>query len=74
MDGPGRRHAGHAGSVDGAELHLGDVEGHMGGLEAGLHHLQRTGEDGAHRTPASRRGGEEPGDREAQRRIVNGEI
>ena len=53
--GPGRRHAGHAGSVDGAELHIGDVEGDMGGLEPRLHHLQRTGQDGAHCTPASRR-------------------
>lgn len=47
--------AGHAGSIHSAELDFRDVESDGGGLQPGLHHLQRTGQNGSDCPPTSRR-------------------
>lgn len=46
---------GHTGSVDGAELDFRDVESDGGGLQSGLHNLQRTSQNSAYCTTTSRR-------------------
>lgn len=56
VQGPRRGHAGHAGSVDRAELHLRHIEGDGGRLQPGFHDFQRTGQYGTDRAPTS--GGE----------------
>lgn len=47
--------AGHAGSIHSAELDFRDVESDGGGLQPGLHHFQRTGQNGSNCPPTSRR-------------------
>lgn len=47
--------AGHAGSIHSAELDFRDVESDGGGLQSGLHHFQRTGQNGSDCPPTSRR-------------------
>lgn len=47
--------AGHASSIYSAELDFRDVESDGGGLQSGLHHFQRTGQNGADCPPTSRR-------------------
>lgn len=46
VQGAGRRHAGHAGAIDGTKMNPRHVEAEGRGLQTSLHHLQRTGQYG----------------------------
>lgn len=65
MHRPRRSHASDAGSIHSTELDFRDVESNGGGLQPGLHHFQRTGQNSSHCAATSRaklnRSGDERG-------------
>lgn len=54
VQGARRGHASDARSIHSAELDLRDVESNGGGLQPGLHHFQRTGQNSSHCAATSR--------------------
>lgn len=56
VQGSGRRHSGHGGSIHCAELNARDVEGYGGRLQPRLYHLQGTCQNGSHRTTTPKQG------------------
>lgn len=78
MQGAWRGHASDAGSIHGAELDLRDVESNGGGLQPGLHHFQRTGQNSSHCAATSRakfnrvKEGKKKEEEESERKSMSG--
>lgn len=67
MHRPRRSHASDASSIHSTELDFRDVESNGGGLQPGLHHFQRTGQNSSHCAATSRAKLNKSGDERGQK-------